>query len=209
MNQIATHLAAGREFLGRDYFGPVYAQSEFHAGYNLMVGAIIGGDDPGQVLALVRVADVVRGAEPEQSRGAMAGLLDCLDALQAGDKSLHLADPAAWPAPAVRALAATGEMRRAMLRATPHGDYAATLGLLIEAARAAGPYLKRAEPAAPPAPPAPTPFQVHVELALPPGPLPVAIVSQPATRSVQTVERDANDEIVTTVTETRPLPAAT
>jgi hypothetical protein len=207
MNQIATNLATGREFLGRDYFGPVYAQSEFHAGYNLMVGAIIGGDDPGQVLGLVRVADLVRGAEPDQSRGAMAGLLDCLDALQAGDKSLHLVDPAAWPSTAVRALATTGEMRRAMLRATPHGDYAATLALLIAAARAAGPYLKRAEQAAPPAPPSPTPVQVHVELALPPGPLPVAIVSQPATRSVQTVERDADQEIVQTVTTTAQLAA--
>ena len=51
-------------------------------------------------------------------------------------------------------------------------------------------------------------MHVNVELALPAGPVPVAIVGQPATRSVQTVRRDEDAEIVETVTETRPLPAA-
>jgi hypothetical protein len=48
---------------------------------------------------------------------------------------------------------------------------------------------------------------VNVQLALPAGAVPVEIVSQPATRAVQTVERDDDAEIVQTVTETRPLPA--
>jgi hypothetical protein len=139
----------------------------------------------------------------------MAALCDCLDVLQAGGRwSFNLTDPSRWPALAVRALGEPGELRRAMLRMTPPEDVAATLELLCQAAQAAGPYLKRAEPAAPaaPMPAAPAPVSVNVALQLPEGPMPVAIVSQPPMRSVQTVERDAEDEIVRTVTETREAP---
>ena len=74
---------------------------------------------------------------------------------------------------------------------------------LLAAARAAGPHLKRAAPPPPPAPP-PAPV-VNVQLALPAGAVPVTVVSQPATRAVQTVERDADLEITQTVTTTTPL----
>lgn len=208
-NTIADDLARLGSDMGRDYFGAVRKPSEFEFGHRLMIDAILGGGDPAAVLALARAADLtINDGEPDRSRGAMAGLLDCLDSLQAGGKTLQIEDASLWPGLAVAALAAGPTMRRAMLCVMYRESYAATLALLFAAARAAGPYLKRAEPAAPPALPAPTPVHVNVELALPAGPVPVAIVGQPATRSVQTVRRDEDAEIVETVTETRPLPAA-
>lgn len=207
MNELIQHLARnGSGFIATDYFARVVWPDDFAAGHRLMIDAILAGDDPAMVLVLTRSADAIRGSA-DQSTGAVAAIMDCLDALDRGGKRLQVA-PVAEYGLAQRALESSGEMRRAVLRATPPDYYGTMLGLLCQAARAAGPHLARSEPAAPPAPPPPTPVQVNVALELPVGPVPMTIVGQPATRSVQTVRRDEHDEIVETVTETRPLPAA-
>lgn len=211
MNDCIDRLTAtGSTFIARDYFGPAHDRAAFDLGYRVMLDAVLDGGQANlpAVLLLARAADTQRGGEPDQARGAMEALLACLDALQAGGKRLDVTDATAWPPMAVRALAVSGPMRRAMLMAMPEADYAGALELVCQAARAAGKFLQRAEPPALPAPPAPAPQIINVELQMPPGAMPVAIVSQPATRSVQTVERDANDEIVRTVTETTPVLAA-
>lgn len=65
------------------------------------------------------------------------------------------------------------------------------LGYLVKVVETLSPYIRNAQYIAPPA--------QSVQ------PLPVHIVSQPATASVQTVERDAHDEITRTVTITQPV----
>jgi len=189
-------LLSSRGDLVPGFFGPVHDWSEHAAGKLLMEDAILAGDDLAQTLLLCLMADEARGGQ-DQRAGAMDGLLACLDILQAAGKAFSVRSAFAL---AVDALAATGVRRRALVRSTPPNRGAEMLSLLLQAGRAAGPYLRRAEPAAPPA--APAPVQVSVALQLPDGPVPMAIVSQPATRSVQTVERDSADEIVRTVTET-------
>ena len=204
MNEIITNIAQGTSSLVPTFFSRVLWPDDFSAGHRLMMDAVLGGHDPALALLMARSTDLQRGTA-DQSTGAMAALCDCLDVLQAGGRwSFNVTEPSRWPAIAVRALSVSGEMRRGMLRMTPPEDVAGTLALLCQAAQKAGPYLKRAEPAAPdaPAPAAPAPVSVNVALQLPEGPLPMAIVSQPATRSVQTVERDEDDEITRTITET-------
>lgn len=205
MNEIITNIAQGTSSLVPNFFSRVLWPEEFSAGHRLMMDAVLDGLDPALALLLARSTDIQRGTA-DQATGAMAALCDCLDVLQAGGRfSFNVTEPSRWPALAVRALTVSGELRRAMLRMTRPEDVEGTLALLCQAAQKARPYLKRAEPAAPvaPAPAAPAPVSVNVALQLPEGPLPMAIVSQPPTRSVQTVERDADDEIVRTVTETR------
>lgn len=194
-----------RRPLGEVFFAAVSDADEWHAGRSMMLDAIVGRDDDlaGTLLYAIAADQARSPGATDQARGAMAAICECLDALDAGGLGLHVsgdADPLA-----ARALAATGAKRRALLRITPPEHGAAVLELLLMAARAAGPHLKRAAPPPPPAPP-PAPV-VNVQLALPAGAVPVEIVSQPATRAVQTVERDDDAEIVQTVTETRPLPA--
>ncbi len=206
MNEIIANVTQGTSSLVPTFFARVQFREAFDVGYRLMVEMVLNGNDPALALLESRSTDDLRpGRGADQSTGAMAALCDCLDALHAGGKAISVPEPSRWPRGAVLALTATGELRRSILRMTQPENVAATLELLCLAARAAGPYLKRAEPVAAVAPPpaAPTPVSVNVALQLPDGPLPMAIVSQPATRSVQTVERDADDEIVRTVTETR------
>jgi len=191
------------DFLARDtiaaaFFGPVHDWREHAAGNRLMVDAILAGHDLTETLLLCATADEARGGQSQRA-GAMEGLLTCLDTLQASGKAFSVRSDYVL---GVAVLNAAGERRRALLRCTQPDRGADMLRLLLQAGRAAGPYLKRAEPAAAPAPTPPAPVQVSVALQLPEGPVPMAIVSQPATRSVQTVERDDADEIVRTVTET-------
>jgi len=209
VNEIITNITQGTSSLVPTFFSRVQWADDFSTGYRLMVDAVLDARDPALGLLLARATDKQLGTA-DQSTGAMAALCDCLDVAQAGGRwSCKVMDPSSWPALAVRALGARGELRRAMLRMTPPEDVASTLALLCRAAETIGPHLKRAEPKAPPQDPlaaSPAPVSVNVALQLPEGPLPMAIVSQPPMRSVQTVERDAEDEIVRTVTETREAP---
>jgi hypothetical protein len=194
-----------RHGIAAAFFSPVVDWHEYAAGHRMTVDAVLTGDNLVHVLTLAEVADLMRGTA-DQRAGAMAGICDCLDALHAGGKRLQVREGVYHYAAAV--LAATGEKRRAMLRATLPERGAEVLDLVLQAARAAGPYLKRAEPAAAPPPEPPPAPVVNVALQLPAAAVPVAIVSQPATRSVQTVERDEHDEITRTITTTEPQPVA-
>ncbi|MCB1749247.1 MAG: hypothetical protein KDK06_18880 [Gammaproteobacteria bacterium] len=202
MNSIVDILA--REPISRAFFAPVMDWHEHAVGHRLMVEAVLAGDDPAQALLLAAAGDFDRGTA-DQRAGAMEGLLGCLDVLAAAGRRLAVRDEETRYPPAVAVLHATGERRRAILRAVSADRAAEVLALLLDAVRAAAPHLQRAAPAAPP-PPAPPPAPVvNVQLALPAGAVPVEIVSQPATRAVQTVERDADLEIIQTVTTTTPL----
>lgn len=196
-----------RESIGRAFFAPAVDWHERAVGHRLMIEAILAGDDPALALLLAAAADHDRGTG-DQRAGAMEAALGCLDVLAAAGRRLAVHNEDSRYAPATAALHATGERRRAILRAVPPQRAAEVLSLVLDAVRAAAPHLQRAQPAAeppPPAPPQPTPH-INVQLMLPAGPLPVAIESQPATRAMQTVERDDDLEIVKTITETRPLP---
>lgn len=205
MTDAETLATIARRPLAEVFFAPPRDAEELHAGKAMMLQAILGRDDDlaGTLLYAV-AADQARGRDAgDQARGAMLAVCECLDALDAAGLGLHVtgdADPLA-----ANILAATGEKRRVMLRLTPRERAAAVLELLLLAARAAAPYLKRA--AAPPPPPPPPAPVVNVQLALPAGAVPVRVTGMPATRAVQTVERDADAEIVQTVTTTTPLPA--
>jgi hypothetical protein len=194
-----------RTSLSRGFFGPVWDWNEHAAGYRLMLDAVLARGDLAQTLMLAASADEGRGPMAvDQRTGAMDALLACLGAINAGGKHLAVTGRAAGFELATAALQdATGERRRALLRLTPPEQGADMLGWLLMAAQAAGPYLKRADPPAPP-PAQHLAVNLTAALQLPEGPLPMAIISQPSTRSVQTVERDENDEIVRTVTNTNP-----
>ncbi len=191
---------AGQDFAAL-FFGPVMDWNEHATGQRLMEDAVLAGDDLARTLWLASCADEGRRSCCQRI-GALDGLLRCLDAFVASGR--HVFNVRSDFSLAVEALQSTGDKRRAIVRSTPPNRGADMLRLLLQAGRAAGPYLKRAEPVAPPPPPAAPALVVNAVLQLPEGPLPMAIVSQPATRSVQTVERDAEDEIVRTVTETTP-----
>ncbi len=187
-NNIAELARVGTGRLAVDFFSPPVRLSEFDRGRALMLEAIVSGGDPSLALLLARGVDTIRGGT-DQAAGAIALAVEAFDKLAAVGRPLKVAEVPGHPGVA-RALQATGEMRRALLCVTPEADYAATLQTICAAVRACAPLLTRAEPA----PAAPQP-------------LPVQIVGMPSTRSVQTVERDADQEIVQTVTTTAPLAA--